>query len=231
MYSCNVGQDFKISFLKRSLNFCYDQNEGVIYTSDLETLEKLGVNRGKINEVFKRQDENVDVEHNKFITKDEVEKNLVDLTKQLVANFNDRISFVEEKLLIKIETLKKEKVLLEQTIRELVDFYKETIDVDEEKQNNQEKISSTLKNSVGILNKKIKETNETIENLKVRFEAILDLLSEHSAKTGQFPNVFKSGITIEKIWNSVQDKNSAAVLSIMLMMKKALEEKGMRLTV
>jgi hypothetical protein len=242
MYACKVGSDFKVGFLKRSLNFCYDQNEGVIYTSDLETLEKLGVDKDKINEAFKKEDEKIDVEYedkkidveyeNKEhdLPKPNLEEILTDLTKSLVANFNDQISSVEQRLLKKIEVIEKEKVLLERTIRELVDFYKEGMEVEDEKEKNQNESFSTVKNSIGILNKKIKDSNESIQNLKIRFEAVLDILSEHSAKTGQLPNILKNGITLEKIWSSVQDKKSAAILSIMLMMKKALEEKGMRLT-
>jgi predicted RNase H-like nuclease (RuvC/YqgF family) len=188
-----VGTNFKIGFFKRSLSFCYDQKEGIVYSSDLAILNKLKVDKSKIIEI-------------------------------------DTCRTTIEKVEKDVDQLKREKVLLERTINELVEFYKELLQISDEKENNQNVMFSTLKNSIGILNKKIKEESSSIENMNLRLEAVIEMLSEHAARSGQLPNVFRNDMTLEKIWNTIQDKNSAAVFSIMFMVKKALEDKGLRLS-
>lgn len=201
MYTCKVGTGFKIGFFKRFLNFCYDRKKGEIYSSDLFVLQKLGIERDKILECLSD------------VVKPKVEKVENEAEKRILAleqNFKD---------------LRKEKVLLEQTIRELVDFNKELLEIDDENE-----ALTTVKSSIGILNRKIKQSNETLDSLKERFEVLVEMFSEHSSKTDQLPNVLRTGMTLERIWNSVGNKNSAAILSIMYMMKKALEEKGTRIS-
>jgi hypothetical protein len=224
-----VGTDYKISFLKRSLNFCYDQKDGVIYASDLDTLEKLGVDKEFISETYVNQktpQEIIEkVESEEFCTLNKV----IEIATNTSIEASNRARFEVEK---QLDKLANDKVLLERIIKELVEVQKEQNEFEQEKERISADTSLTLKNSIGLLNKKIKETNEKVENLSLRFEAIVELLSEQASKSNsqsiQLPNIMKNGITVERIWSSSQDKQAAAILSIMFMMKKVLEEKGMR---
>jgi ribosomal protein S17E len=222
MYSCTVGSDFKIGFFKRSLNFCYDKQEGIIYSSNLTTLSKLGIKKDKIDVAFDEKQsiplktEVINSEIVKAICNEMIEKNNENINQQFEEN--------EQTTNEKIDNLRKEKVLLELTIKELVEVYQELIEIDEDQDKTNSQTFTTLKSSIGLLNKKIKESKETVDGMKLRFESTLQML----AKSNNLPNVFANGITVEKIWSSIDDKNTAATLSIMLMIKKYLEQKGNR---
>jgi hypothetical protein len=221
MYSCQVGTNFRVGFFKRFLNFCHDKKNNLVYCEDLKTIDKLGIEKSKILETCSNENKNEKIETE---IKDVL---LTGYTKKIC---REMIVKVENDLKREIEQLKGQKVLLERTMNELVEFYKELLEVNDQRQEEQEQLFSTLKNSVGILNRKIKEESVSVDNLNLRFEAVVEMLSEHAARSGQLPNVLRSGVTLEKIWNSIQDKNSAAVLSIMFMIKRALEDKGLRLS-
>jgi chromosome segregation ATPase len=218
------------------LNFCYDQKEGIVYSSDLETLEKLGIEREKISDSIsqiKELQEQIEKDKEKqpeYLTSAIVQGICYEMIQEQTKKILEQFLKSEKSLKQEIDKLKNDKVSLERTISELVEFYQEMIEANEVDEKNNIAGMSTLKNSIGLLNKKIKDSNETIENLGIRFEAVLEMPSEQIAKTGELPNVMKTGMTLERIWSSVKDKNSAAILSIMFMMKKGLEDKGLRLS-
>ena len=129
-----------------------------------------------------------------------------------------------------IVNLEETKTILHKSIKELLEYISEREDQQGQKQNEYDETLNTLKSSICILNKKSKETNEAIKDVNIKSEAIIQLISEQQdgIVREELPNVFKNGITIERIWNSTKDKSAAAILSIMLMLKKSLEEKGFR---
>lgn len=215
MYSCNVGTKFKIGFFKQFLNFCYDREKGVLYADDLRTLEDLNISKNLIAETHLKEHETLE------ITK--LEQSLKLILEQCEDNFN-KMKELEERTQI----LEKEKVTLERTIKNLIEYLKDVLSQQEKFEQEQEEVASILKNSIGILNKKIKSSNESVENLGIRFEAILEIVSEQIASSKQVVNVMGPHMSIEKIWNSMENKETAAVLSIMYMMKKFLEDKGTR---
>jgi predicted RNase H-like nuclease (RuvC/YqgF family) len=236
MFTCKVGNDFKINYFKRNLNFCYDQKNGIIYSDEVDTFIKLGIDRRTtliedLNEIK--------LEH--FLTKQEVEIICQKNIEEIIKKSNKQL----EKQQKDVENLKKEKEQLKQSVSEIVEVMQEVSSLIEEKQYSEIESKTTtdletlkiktgtdletLKNSVGLLNKKSKESKEEIKNLQNRFDAVLELISENVAKTGKMPNPMEdNNLTLRKIWNTVEDKNSASILSVMIMMKKALEDKGMK---
>jgi len=99
MFLSKVGQDFEISFFKRSLNFCYDKDNGDIYASDLDTLEKLGVK----TEIIDLNEEQKKLE-NKTKTEDECRDSLIKNIDQIViGRFNELIMSEFTEILRKIE--------------------------------------------------------------------------------------------------------------------------------
>ncbi len=211
MYSYKVGTSFKIGFFKKHLNFCYDKHSGIIYSSDLKTLEELGLSKQQIAEAYLSGHEGQEI------------SNLKKTVEELVEKQTENQKTIEE--LVK----KNEKIVLfEDALKELVEYHKDLEVQVDEKETQSEEALKILKNSISILNKKIKDSNESIENVNIRTEAIIELLSEQAMNSKQTLNLLSPGITVEKIWNSMRNKNDAAVLSIMYMMKKFLEDKGTR---
>jgi len=196
-----VGSDFKINFFKRSLNFCYEKNKGIIFSDDLKVLDKLGIDKALIEETYLEKNE----VFNELIISQQKNKEKI------------------ENLEAQIKKLFKDKSLLGQITKEIVNYQKETQIQEEEKETQQNEIVKILKTSTGILNKKYREINETIEVLKIKMETIME-----SIDSKQSVNIFGPGVTVEHIWNSMKDKNTAAILSIMFMMKKFFEGKGLR---
>lgn len=212
MFSCNVGVKFKIPYFKRSLNFCFDQTKGIIYSNDLATLEKLGVNKNLIAEAY--------------LTGDVISK---------IKNSCEQLEILQKKNQEEIDTLKKdnqnlkqEKQELKRVVEEIIEFHKEFEIQNNEKEIKDEETEKILKNSIAILNRKNKETNESIENVSVRLEALIELLSEQIKDSKKMSDIMVPGMTVDRIWNSLKNKNDAAILSIMYMMKKHFEDKGTR---
>jgi len=202
-----VGTDFKVSFFKRFLNFYYDKVEGIIYCSDLVTLEKLGIDKQIIKNVY--VDKKIDVVNTENENKINTEN-------------DNKIELLNKQVLMLIDNNKK----LESILKCLVDYQKELLEQDDDKEKYLIEKHEVFKNSIVILSKKIKKIDSDVENLNVRFEAIIDLFSDEIMNNKI--NIFSSGITIEKIWNATKNKKDAAVLCIMHMIKKTLEDKGTR---
>jgi len=232
MFSAQVGTDFKISFLKRSLNFCYDQQNGTIHAVDLETFEKLGVNKDLVYDCVAEDIKNDD----KVIDTDKEQKE--NALQVQVDAFEQQVCVDLEDLQESLIIQKKKNSSLQQSFKEVVEYQQELIELIEDKEEQQTKIITgqqetinILKNSISILNKKIKESTETTNK---KFEAVLELLSEKALekneKVKQWPEVLRKNITLDKIWNSMDNKSEAAILSIMFMLKKAIEEKGTRIS-
>lgn len=215
MYSCKVGSNFKFGFFKRSLNFCYDKTKGIVYSNDLKTLEQLGIKKELISDAYFSSTEGQEIS--------KLQKNY----EELKIHQDQNIETIN-KLTKDVEKLLKDKQQLEKTLKDIIDFQQDIIIQEEDKDTQRIEIESVLKNSIGILNRKIKETNETLEETNLKFEAMIELLAEQASNSKQSVNIMSQGITVEKIWNSTKNKNDAAILSIMYMMKKSLEEKGTR---
>lgn len=211
MYSCKVGSNFKIGFFKKYLNFCYDKHVGVLYASDLKTFEELGLTKQQIADAYVKGHEGEEI------------SNIKSMIEQLKKKQQESEETTKE-LVKKIEKV----VSCESMLKQLVEYQSDLEIQLEEKDTQTDEALGVLKNSVAILNKKIKESNESLENARIRTEAIIELLSEQAMNSKQTINLLSPGVTVEKIWNSMQNKNNAAVLSIMYMMKKFLEDKGTR---
>lgn len=215
MYSCKVGTNFKVGFFKRSLNFCYDRVNGIIHTSDLLIFEHLGISKKTIADAYLSETQSQEVSSLKQTCEDLCISN----------EKNEKIiSLLKKQLNVVTDNVKK----LENSSKEINECQKDFIEQEEEKIVHQEQTDGVLKNSIGILNKKIKDSNEAIENIAIRFEAIIELISEQINNSKQTVNIMAPNISVEKIWNSMQNKNDAAILAIMYMMKKSLEDKGTR---
>lgn len=206
MYLCKVGSDFKVNFFKRFLNFYYNKVDGTIYCEDLSTLEKLGIDK-------------------------EIIKNAYVERKNVVVNIDNKLENDNEK---KIELLNKQVLILavnnkklKNILKHLVDCQKELFEEYNDKEKDIAEKDVIFKSSIEILSKKIKKIDSNIENLNIRFEAIIDLFSDEIENNKNF-NIFGSGITIEKIWNSTKNKKDASILCIMHMIRKTLEDKGTR---
>jgi hypothetical protein len=231
MFSCKVGKEFKIGFFKRNLNFCFDEESGTIYCNDLNTIEKLGIDKATAEVVSSIKKE----EKITYLSETQIRLICKVIAQEEVKKIQDKIqetnksNVLEDSSKSQIEILEKKVNLIERTLNEIVKFQEENQALFEDKDAQADNDFKVLKNSVGLLNKKIKDANESIESLMFKFEAIIELLSDQAARNNdQFPNVLKNGITVEKIWNSTKDKHTAALLSIMVMMKRELEEKGLR---
>ncbi|MDD5650246.1 MAG: hypothetical protein PHF86_07520 [Candidatus Nanoarchaeia archaeon] len=204
MYSSNVGFKFKVSFFQRFLNFCYDKNKGIVYSNNLQVFEKLKISKETI-----------------------VEINLIDQkkekTKENVSNESSnilQISLLEEQQ--KKLLNEQEKLIID--VNKLLEQHKENIDSRKETSSAIE----VLKNSVIFLNKKNKEFKDSTNNLEAKFDAMLDILADMNVNSKQCVNMSETGITLEKIWNSTNNKETAAILSIMHMIRKSMEDKGAR---
>ena len=214
MYSCKVGPDFKVKFFKRSLNFCYDKSKGIIYADDLITLERLGISKDRISDAYLSGTEGQELSNLKKICEE---------LKEAQLKSEKTIEFLK----LQLETIDDNVKVLNKTSKDIVEYQQEFVEQEEEESTQQEETNRILKNSIGILNKKIKESNESIENVGIRFEAIIELLAEQAANKQTF-NIMGSNVSVDKIWNATKNKNDAAVLSIMYMMKKFMEDKGTR---
>jgi len=212
MFSCNVGTKFKVNYFKRSLNFCYDQVQGIIFSNDLLTLEKLGVDKKLISEAY--------------LSGDVISK--IKTTCDELGVVQKQNQKTIESLVEKVETLKKEKQELQKIVNQIVDFHKDFETENEKKELQDVETQNTFRSSIAILNKKNKETNQSIENVSVRLEALIELLSEQIKDSKQMSDIMVPGITVDRIWNSLKNKNDAAILAIMYMMKKHFEDKGTR---
>jgi len=236
MYACKVGNNFKIDFFKRSLNFCYDKTQGIIYSSDLDVLQKLRIDSNLI-ENFSTE-EKAELKIDQADLKIEPKTELIKYADELITI--ERVNLTAHKIVeeaieknnkdlrSELDNLKKKNFLVEQTIKELTSICQDLSECNDENQTKQESLNETVKNSIGILNKKIKDTNATIENSNTRVDVIIEMLTEQIESDKKIPNILKNGISIEKIWNSNLNKSTAAMLSIMVMIKKTLEEKGMK---
>jgi hypothetical protein len=236
MFSAQVGIHFKVSFLKRSLNFCYDQQNGIIHAADKETFEKLGIDKELVYDsniqsiVLKEPEENED---NPEEIKQNTKQDDIDALQIQVDTFEEQVCVDLEALQEDLLKQKKENSSLQQSIKQIIEFQQELMDLTEDKEEQQAKLIidqqdtiNTLKSSIGILNKKIKESTETTSK---KIEAIIELISEKNhSQSKQWPEVLKKYMSLDKIWNSMDNKSEAAILSIMFMIKKALEEKGTR---
>jgi len=223
MYSCEVEPDFKIGFFKKFLNFCYDEKTCTVYADNLEVLKKLKVNEKTIRKAFCKTDEELETKHIEFLSVADV-KNVCD---KKIQEFEEKKQKPIEELEEQLKRNLEQNNVLKKSLTEIVRFQEDYLDEQEDKELEIENTIEKLKNSIGLLNKKIKESNSEISNLNVKVEAIIDILSEKNED--EIPNVISKNLSMEKIWDLVKDKNTAATLSIMLMMKKVLEEKGMRL--
>lgn len=204
MYSSNVGFKFKVSFFQRFLNFCYDKNKGIVYSNNLQVFEKLKISKETIVEI------NL-IDQRKEKTKENASNessNIFQIT--LLEEQQKKLLNEQEKLIIDVNKL------LEQH-KENIDSRKETSSAIE-----------VLKNSVIFLNKKNKEFKDSTNNLEAKFDAMLDILADMNVNSKQCVNMSETGITLEKIWNSTNNKETAAILSIMHMIRKSMEDKGAR---
>jgi len=204
MYSSNVAFKFKISFFQRFLNFCYDKNKGIVYSNNLQVFEKLKISKETIVEI------NL-IDQRKEKTKENASNessNIFQIT--LLEEQQKKLLNEQEKLIIDVNKL------LEQH-KENIDSRKETSSAIE-----------VLKNSVIFLNKKNKEFKDSTNNLEAKFDAMLDILADMNVNSKQCVNMSETGITLEKIWNSTNNKETAAILSIMHMIRKSMEDKGAR---
>jgi len=238
MFKYFVGKDFKASFSKRFLNFCFDQNSGWIYSNERDVFHKLGLKdlAEKLEEVVEQKEQKlpeIQIIENKVI------ENKSDVSEELLNEINNKYEEQDKHLKIVIEsfeeTLKKTNKL-ENSLKSIVEVQQEVSDLNEEKNDEydlkletQQQIIETLKSSVGILNKKFKNLTDEIEDSKRRFDALLELFTEKMSTTKNIVNPLKSNVTLREIWTMIEDKNMAAMVSIMFMVKKMLEEKGVRL--
>jgi len=241
MFKYFVGKDFKVSFSKRFLNFCFDQNSGWIYSNERDVFHKLGFKdlAEKLEEVdFEQKLPEIQIIENKVI-ENRVIENKSDVSEELLNEINNKYEEQDKHLKIVLEsfeeTLKKTNKL-ENSLKAIVEVQQEVSDLNEEKNDEydlklqtQQQIIETLKTSVGILNKKFKNLTEEIEDSKRRFDALLELFTEKMSTTKNIVNPLKSNTTLREIWTMIEDKNMAAMVSIMFMVKKMLEEKGVRL--
>jgi len=243
LYSCNVGHEFSFGFFQKSLNCCYDKDKGVLYTDDIKNFEKLDLNYHEeeskkfVSQQISELDTNKSMQHIASFYENVFAKQSANLN-DLV---NDKLLQQEQKNLINTnmviakfknenEDLKIKYISLKSAFEDLIQIQKENQDLEEYEKKNQQSCIKTLKNSIGILNKKIKDSTEQIETLKSKFEALIDIVTEQKIIEEDLPSFLSmSNMSLKQLWSSIPNKNSAALMSIMLMGKKMLEDKGHRL--
>ena len=218
MFKSQVGKDFKINFFDKKLNFCYDKENGFIYSDSIETFEKLKIDNSLIEEIELKTIKKEIIIENKI-----TEESIKDI-------FEKMYKEKEKKLNEKLKLIVNKQNEFQKILSDFLDFQNDQQELQNENNNTLE----ILKNSVGILNKKIKENNEKNKNLSIKFEAILEILSEIVSKsknnTEQFLDITKSNITLEKIKNGSKDEVTFGILTIALMIKRMMEDKGIRLS-
>lgn len=218
MFKSQVGKEFKINFFAKKLNFCYDKENGFIYSDNIETLKKLKIDISLIEKI------NPETVKKEIIIENKIsEETIKDFFEK---NYKEK----ENKLNEEIKLLNNKQNDLQKILNNFLEFQKDQ----QELENENDKTLEILKNSIGILNKKIKENNEKNQNLTIKFEAVLEIMAELISKSknnsDQFLDITKSNITLEKIKNSSKDEVTFGILTIALMVKRMMEEKGMRLS-
>jgi hypothetical protein len=234
LYSYEAGKDFSFGLFKKNPNCCFDKENGILYTDNIKNFEKLGLNSSEIKEEKKESVFVKEIINDKQAEITEILQTCSELIEEKIKLQEEKkqkqLTELTAKLYQENKELKDKYKILENIFKDLVDIQKENQELDTQEQIKQQNLTETLKNSVGVLNKKIKNSNEEIENLKTKFEALIEIVTEQRVKQTFLPNLATiEKMDLQKIWNIATDKNSAALLSIMLMVKKIFEEKGHRL--
>lgn len=239
MYSYNVGKDFSFGFLKKiNSNCCYDKEKGILYSNDLKNFSNLGINLedDKVShlETVAEYKENPLEDQQK----DEIPEVKQEVKQETLATgtLGQRISKLEEIQKENLEYFAEKDYILNTKINAIETLLKQIVEIQTEdneikQQDDIEKNNKVevLKNSVGVLNKKIKSSNEEIKTINSKFEALIEIISENKSQDSQLPGfATMSEMKLSRIWNTITDKNSAALISIMLMFKKMLEDKGLK---
>jgi len=69
-----------------------------------------------------------------------------------------------------------------------------------------------------------------IAELETKFDAVLEVISEKFAEHDDFPNLFtQDNLSIRRIWHGSKNKKDAIQYSILFLLKKMVDEKGLRI--
>lgn len=97
----------------------------------------------------------------------------------------------------------------------------------------EEKISDRFNRDTKVYNKNFNFINSKIKKLEEKFDYGLEIFAERLADKEQseiaFPSIFEKRLTLADIYRRVKNKNSASLLALVHLMKKQLEDKGVRL--
>jgi len=81
---------------------------------------------------------------------------------------------------------------------------------------------------IGVIQGKLDVVGKELLQLKGIFKDVSSIMEETVDDQKQILNIFDTDTTLKQIWDNYTNKNSAALFSILMLMKKYLEDKGVR---
>jgi hypothetical protein len=231
LYCINVGKEYnlKVNLFKKIENCCYDKENGLLYSSDLNVFTKLRLNINEVVEVNQNNNENLkkeikQIQENYSLIIEDLAVLLKNQNKAFQQNADSKVKV--EKVIFK----NKEQIeALQKTMQEILEIQEEKQQIEETEKLEIKESFETLKTSIGILNKKNKTTKQETEELQNKFESLIEIVAE-SKKQQEVSLDFDTlkHMDIKQIWKKFPNKGTAALISLMMLSKRELEEKGLR---
>jgi hypothetical protein len=148
--------------------------------------------------------------------KEEVPLSPLDLEKDSeLEQLKQKIDFLEKKLFKYTEITKQ----LTEAILEVTEDYQ----VSSGDQSN-DIISSSKTDSAGL-----QLVEQKLQELRKKYDAILDILADKFAENETLPNLFVGDVSLRELWRKNPNHKDVLLYSIAYMMKKEFEEKGVKI--
>lgn len=220
MKRIKVDEKFRLPFFSRFGKECFlDASDNYLYFSNDEVVNAFKLNFDDVEDLSK-EPEITDFDDSVKEVKNEVKKQEETL-KKLVT---DLIVEFEYKQNEKIEEIKFELGKSLDEIRELA--------VDNETVQNLDRKIDALKSYGDNKNKDLNDlvgVNKTeIERIETNLKKLFKIILEKIDDSDDIPDLFANDVSVEYLWNNLKNKRDAAIFSIMVLIKKILEDKGAR---
>jgi len=128
----------------------------------------------------------------------------------------------------KFDKLDKNNQIIKNALKELIELIDELAN-----DNGKEHLIKDLKDKrikdLAVINKNFVHTRKLIKETETKYQALLEILSEKIVEEEKTPDLFGTSISLRKILQNSNNNNKSLLLSIVYMLKKQLDDKGIRL--
>ena len=128
----------------------------------------------------------------------------------------------------KIDKLDKNDKIIKNVLKELIKLIDELAN-----DNEQDHPLKDLKNKrikdLAVINKNFIHTRKLIKETDTKYQALLEILSEKIVEEEKTPDLFGTNVSLKKILQNKNNNNKSLLLSVVYLLKKQLDDKGIRI--